>query len=360
MLKYNEQNERIKREYCIHQKEADHKAESTLDGIRKALARYEAYTDYKDFKTFNMNQAIGFKKHFTKCRTARTDEPLSKATMHSTLNILKGFFKWLTLHPDYRTSIKALDIGYLNLSDKDINIARSRKEPDYPTLEQIRTAVLAMPHTTEMQKRDRAVVAFTILTGARDSATISFRLKHLDTEKGILKQYPDEVKTKFSKTIITGFFPVGKDFKEIVVEWARFLQAEKLYSPNDPLFQKTTLEHDENHAFVPVGLSKEHWSNTTPVRQIFRQAFEAAGLPYFNPHSFRHTLVHLAERYCKTPEDFKAWSQNLGHENVLTTFTSYGTLSTHRQCELVQGLSLEENTDNRKLKELLKLAADSL
>jgi hypothetical protein len=32
----------------------------------------------------------------------------------------------------------------------------------------------------------------------------------------------------------------------------------------------------------------------------------------------------------------KAWSQNLGHADVLTTFTSYGEVPTHRQCELIR------------------------
>jgi hypothetical protein len=32
----------------------------------------------------------------------------------------------------------------------------------------------------------------------------------------------------------------------------------------------------------------------------------------------------------------KAWSQNLGHADVLTTFTSYGQLPSHRQGELIR------------------------
>ena len=34
----------------------------------------------------------------------------------------------------------------------------------------------------------------------------------------------------------------------------------------------------------------------------------------------------------------KAWSQNLGHENPLTTFTSYVILDPYRQGELIKGL----------------------
>ena len=54
--------------------------------------------------------------------------------------------------------------------------------------------------------------------------------------------------------------------------------------------------------------------------------------------SFRDTLVQLGEQRCTTPEEFKAWSQNLGHERVMTTLTSYGNVAPHRQAGLIRGL----------------------
>ena len=60
----------------------------------------------------------------------------------------------------------------------------------------------------------------------------------------------------------------------------------------------------------------------------------------FNPHSFRHALAALGERTCRNPEEFKAWSQNLGHEDVLTAFSSYGPVSEQRQAELIKYLAL--------------------
>jgi hypothetical protein len=47
-------------------------------------------------------------------------------------------------------------------------------------------------------------------------------------------------------------------------------------------------------------------SNASPIRTIFRDAFVCAGLPYFNPHSFRNTLVQLGEDVFRTPKQFKA------------------------------------------------------
>jgi len=39
------------------------------------------------------------------------------------------------------------------------------------------------------------------------------------------------------------------------------------------------------------------------------------------------------------PEEFKAWSQNLGHQSVLTTLYSYGDVPDYRQAELIKKLS---------------------
>ena len=69
------------------------------------------------------------------------------------------------------------------------------------------------------------------------------------------------------------------------------------------------------------------------------------GLPYFNPHGFRKTLVLLGSRLCRTPEEFKAWSQNLGHDGVLTTFYSYGDVGGHRQAEIIRAFEPRSSTE---------------
>jgi len=95
-----------------------------------------------------------------------------------------------------------------------------------------------------------------------------------------------------------------------------------------------------DNTFQVAGLSGEHWSSAAAIRKIFKQAFSSAELPNFNPHSFRNTLAVLGENLCQSPEEFKAWSQNLGHEGVLTTLYSYGEVQPKRQVELIQKLGL--------------------
>jgi integrase len=132
---------------------------------------------------------------------------------------------------------------------------------------------------------------------------------------------------------------VGEDVRTAVSEWVSFLRDEKLWGNDDPLFPATRICLGDGRQFEAAGLARKHWSNASPIRAIFRDAFVRAGLQYFNPHSFRNTLVQLGQEICKTPEQFKAWSQNLGHEKVLTTFLSYGEVACQRQGEIIRKLA---------------------
>ena len=123
------------------------------------------------------------------------------------------------------------------------------------------------------------------------------------------------------------------------MDWVRFLRDEKLWGNDDPLFPSTRVALGTTCQFEAAGVQRGHWSTATPIRTIFRVAFEHAGLPYFHPHSLRKTLARLGEVVCKSPEEFKAWSQNLGHEKVLTTFLSYGSVATERQGAIILGLA---------------------
>jgi integrase len=342
MTKHNAQNERIKRKYFAYLKEAKQYSEQSVDAAAKSISRFEEYNRFKDFKWFHFEQAIAFKRHLSDQTALRSGEKLSKATLYATLTQLQKFFFWLAAQPGYKL-LNYSDADYFNLSEKDTRIATAHREQRSPTLEQVKHVIRVMPAVSEIERRNRALIAFALLTGARDSAIASIKLKHIDLAQRSIFQDARDVKTKFSKTFTTFFFPVGDEITTILVEWVNYLLKEKLWGGNDPLFPATAIALGESQRFEVVGLDRKHWSNATPIRTIFRQAFEKAGLPYFNPHSLRKTLARLGEVICKTPEEFKAWSQNLGHEQVLTTFTSYGAVRADRQGDIIQLLTERGN-----------------
>lgn len=346
---YNPKNERVKRDYLRHLQEARGRAQTTVDAARKAIHRFEEYTHLKDLGTFNKEQAIGFKKHLLAQKAKRGGLALSPSTALHTLNALKDFFAWLASLPGYKSRIARSDIDYLTPTTKDASAAHAPRQRHWPSLEQVRHAINLMPTATEIDRRNQALLAFALVTGMRDSAIATIRLKHIDLHRQLVRQDPRDVKTKFSKLIETTFFPVGDDLKQIVTDWVTYLRVEKLFGPDDPVFPKTKLTHDENNGFKPDGLTRDFWASTAPICQIFREAFTRAGLPYFNPHSFRKTITNLGECICQNPEQFKVWSQNLGHESPLTTFTSYGQVSPDRQAQVMHELAQPRQSPNSTL-----------
>jgi integrase len=288
----------------VYLKAARGLSEQSIDCAAKALQRFEASTRFRDFRKFHVEQAVAFRRVLGETKASRGEQPLSYSTMMQTLNALRSFFIWLADRPGYKSKICYSDADYFRLSEKETRVARTAK--------------------------GRA------LTGARDGALVSLKLKHVDLSEGKVVQDGREVSTKFSKTFTTWFFPVGDDVRSVVEEWIKFLRERELFSDDDPLFPATAVVNGRDRQFEVAGLSRNHWANTGPVRDVFRKAFAAAGLPYFNPHSFRNTLAQLSQRRCRDPEAMKAWSQNLGHEDVLTTFRSYGAVAADRQAEIIR------------------------
>lgn len=361
MRKPNAANERIKREYFHYLREANGRDEATIDAVAASIARFEASTRGRDFKRFHREQAVAFKAKLREAVNARTGERLSKATVLGTMRDLRAFFLWLAREPGFRSHIAYSDADYFNLADKEVAVARAQRAKRVPTLDQMRRVLKAMPVGTVTERRDRALIAFATITAARVSALASFQLRHVDLSGGFVDQDGRTVRTKASKSFRTYFMPVDDGALAIVHAWVEELGRDHLWGPADPLFPATEMGLDPSGEFIPIGLARRCWASSEPVRAIFRRAFAAAGIPYFNPHSFRFMLIRYAMSLKISPEAMKAWSQNVGHADVLTSFTSYGEVPDHRQGELIKmgGKAAGADTllDREKLEALKSLAA---
>ena len=335
MRKYHPKNERMKHQYFAYLEEAKRLSVKSVDIAAAAIADFEKSTKYKDFTAFHIEQARKYKRVLSEAIYSKTKKPLAKATIHSRLLAIKAFFFWLAGQPGYKSKISYFDCEYFNPSANDSRIATAKRPVTFPTLDQVKKTIASMPFETDIEMRNRALLAFTLLTCARVDALISFKLSNVNLEKRLVFQDARNVNTKFRKTVQTTFFPVGDEIELIVKNWMNHLIDRLQFHPDDPLFPCTLIKQDENHNFAPQGLKRQHWQSTSPVRDIFKAAYTNAGLQYFHPHTIRHTIGQLGEKMCRTPEEFKAWSQNMSHENMLTTYTSYGNVADNRQAELI-------------------------
>jgi integrase len=347
MSKHHAKNERIKRKYRLWLQDARQRSERSIDQALAAIAAFEQSTRRKDFAAFHIEQARAFKRSLQDGVNPNTGKPYAKATIKARLDAVKAFFVWLADQPGYRSRIRYADCEYFNLSANDVRIATAKRERPAPSLDQVHHALNLMPHGTLIEKRDRAVLALALLTGARDDALASLAIQNLDLDDRKIVQDARTVRVKFRKTFATWFFPVGGQAEAIIKDWLACLKDELQFGPDEPLFPQTEIGLDDKGRFAPIGLKRTFWANADPIRRVFKQAFERAGLPAYNPHAIRKTLVRLGEELCTTPEAFKAWSQNLGHEDVMTTLRSYGAVSSHRQAEIMHALDPASETGAR-------------
>lgn len=227
---------------------------------------------------------------------------------------------------------------YFNNTRKAARVAHTQRAIPYPSMQQAAHAFQAMPFETEFQKRDKALFAFFMLTGARDGAVASLKLKHVNVALGHVFQDAREVNTKAAKTIHCQFFPVDAVYRECFTAWVTFLREVKMFGQEDALFPKARVGVVEGQGFANLGLAREGFANASKLNTIIRGAFSAVQMPEYTPHAFRKTLTHLGSELCQGPEAFKAWSMNLGHENVATTINSYLPVTTERQMEMIRSM----------------------
>lgn len=306
-----------------------------MDQVAAAIDAFEEFTRHRDFKFFKAANARDWKAYLLEEPNEHTGKPLALSAARSRLRAVRDFLLWLSREPGYRR-VDARDADYFNLSARDEKVARATQERPVPSLEDVTCALDAMPADTIIEQRDRALVAFTLITGARISALRTLRLKHVDMEKGTVDQDPREVETKGAKHIYTPFFPLVDDAIEIVGDWVRTLRDELCWTDNDPLFPKQKIEVSEAHRFENAGLDRASYATGEPLRRVFRDAFEAVGIHPYHPHTFRHMI---ATHYAKLGVDTgtaKAISQSLGHEHLGTMMQTYVRLSRAEQSELVK------------------------
>lgn len=361
MNKFKAKNEKIKRKYFKWLQDAEGYSMATVESIEKAIWDYESFSKDDDYAHFNDKSAKDFKKWLSE-KKLKSGEIISLQTQYDRLRHLKKFFTWLSGQAGYKSKINVYDTSYLRLDKKLAKIATAPKveEDDYPTLEFVKKLCKSIEVKNEIDLRDRALIAFTLLSGMRDHAIITLPFGCFNPETLEVKQDPRKgVHTKFSKTIVSVLFQFDEELLGYVLEWFNFLKVDKVFGLKDPLFPATRVEQmsETEYIFEAKGVEPVFWRSTSTMRKIFEERTKNANLEYFSPHKYRHSATRLATDNCKSAEQIKAVSQNLGHEHVGTTLLTYGRLHNHRVKEVVTELNFKKNKEEEIREQIKKLAS---
>ena len=360
MKKKNLKNEILKREFTSYLKEVEGATEATIDSYLRAINKYEEVTDFLDFSKFNKHTAIKFKEIIRSLE--RRGEPVSILTIRTYLIHTSKYFKWLSFQPGYRNKINSNDVKYLKPSNlEEIQASKPRKTKS-PDLEYVIKLCKSIKIQNDIDLRDRALISFLFLVPIRIDAAISLPLGCVDETNMIVQQDPRmNVRTKFTKYIISPIFPFDEQLMKNIQGWVMHLKL-KGFTETDPIFPRRKKEFQENiMAYKKQSeLSKEFWANSTPVRTMLRKRSESAELTYFSPHRFRDGTLKHALAYVEDGIQMKAVSQSFGHEHITTSMMNYGNLNESELTNTIAGMNFESLpiSNNEMLNELRKMISE--
>ncbi|WP_442581614.1 tyrosine-type recombinase/integrase [Mesorhizobium sp. ASY16-5R] len=303
--------------------------DKTIDAKLRHIRQFERAIGAIDFRAITEEKILNYRLSRESRLESDEENSLSASTIVHALGDVTEFLEALATQPGYSAITRDL-IDCLKPAKRTVQLAHGPSDTYSPPLEHILAVIYALPAKTIWERRDRAVVAFAVLSGARASVIRTLRLKHIDIENRTVFQDAKVVDTKNSKTMLTSWFPVGLDIERLVIDWikeSRSLGA----GDEDPLFPKAP-----NKIRARSGENTfEFWSTIEPIRAVFVSGAQLAQVPYFNPHAVRHTLTKLMFKFATSGEEMKAWSQSLGHDDLGTTFKHYGTLDSKRVHSLI-------------------------
>lgn len=329
-------NAKVIRRYVEYLREAKKRSESTIRAVERAIRLYEVATNEADLAAFDRHKAKQF-------ATWLEENGKSSRQIYQFYNHLKAFFHWLAFQSGYKSRIDVSDIEYLSLDRKRMQEVTSPDIVDWPSKEHVVNLTKTIEPLTEIDKRDRALISFLLLSGMRDMAIATLPLGCFNPHTLEVIQYPDQgVATKFSKRFVSRLFVFDEGILTFVKDWARYLTEERQFSSKNPLFPRTRVfRSEETSEFSASDVEPVFWKSAGPIREILKTRSEKAELVYYKPHSFRHAAAQLALRQCSSPEEIRAVSQNLGHEHVATTLTSYGKLEGDRVQQVIDSIDFQ-------------------
>lgn len=341
-IKFNPNNEKIKEEYFLCLENAKGRDKKTVKAYATSIHEFELFTDFQDFKQFKKEQAVGFKEYLLNKKNLRTGDQVSYSYLRCATSVQR-FFEWLERQKSYRKFIDIKDVEYFSLTRNDARRANATKFQESHEIYDIISTIRRMPGATPHQMRNKAMISLCLLTTPRISALQTARLcsiKHFkDRDVYAFVQNPNIVNTKFAHNITAYFIGNVQDIYDNVLNWITFLR-NKGFDDKDYLFPRFEPTFTKEYEILSI-LEKKMIKSQTTIRDIFAKAFEANGLPYLKPHTFRHSITRKANELPDASKWISALSQNFGHLVDSVIISSYGTIPEAKRGVLLKSFKIE-------------------
>jgi integrase len=310
-------------------------SEKTIDRHLESIRFFEKTIDQKPFDRLTEKDVEKCRSTLKRALEAEGEGALSKSTVQHHASHIRAFLEWLLKQDGFKRLPNDLS-EYIALPKAAYAAGIPTQPRPYPTIDEAREMLLAMPDRTLRQKRDRAIFALAFLGALRADTLISLRFGDIDVEHRKIIQDARRSRTKNGKSQQIVWFPIPIEFEETVNNWCQRLK-DAGFEGEDALFPEAgCLEHDLKFAKIGGG--------RLPImrsKHAVTQAFKAASancMQAYTPHSARHTIAHERDVRPLTHEERRAWSENMGHENEQITDTHYAKMSDDRRFEVFEAM----------------------
>jgi site-specific recombinase XerD len=342
-VKFNAKNERVKEVFFEMLEHAKGRSKITIKQFANAIAEFEKFTNYQDFTTFEIKQAIGFKEYLSNKTNQLTNEPISKSYLQHYTKSVREFFEFLSHQKSYQKHINYNDVQYFNLTRNDRNKAMATSFQERNSIVDILSTIRNMSNATLIEMRNRAIISLNLLTTPRISALQSARIGSIKYFKNqdvwAFCQNPNTVNTKFARNITAYFIGNLQDIYKNVFDWINYLKSQG-FAEKDYLFPRFEVSFTSD-GFKTLILENKMIKSQTTIRKIFQNAFEEQGFAYFKPHSFRHSIVEKANELLNSSMWISALNPNFGHTIDSVIISSYGTIADNKRGKILKDFPLE-------------------
>ena len=307
----------------------------TIDAHLIAIRDFERFVDGKSFERISTTDAAAWRTEIIRRASASgADGGMSRSSARHRASHLRKFFDWLAKQPGTR-HLDAIS-EYFALPRRFKVGPELRAGKVYPTLDEALEMLSSLPGRTLKERRDRAIFAIAFVAGLRESALITLRVRHVDIARKRVHHDGRDLNAKNGKSFEIDWFPRTEPFQAIVLDWITEVHGLGLFG-DDALFPDMRMIGGR-------GLASSSRGSIAPMRTagavdaVFAKARK--GRRHYTPHSARHALAALGDKLCRTPEERKAWSLNLGHASEAVTWAHYGKVDDTRKAIIFTELNL--------------------
>lgn len=323
----NRENRRAVDRY-IRKKLRQRFSEKTIKKIEQAIGHYLNSLEGKSFKKMNNDDFDKFMKYLE--TLTYKGKPISENTKINSISHIRRFLENLRECPGYRKSITRdfMDNWIISPGEKRSRKNRGKKNKPIPSKEDLRKIISLIVLMTIIGRRDRALLAYLFITGARISAAITMKLGLVDIEKKIVHQnYTSGVETKFGYDIETTIPNIYPELTAIFFDWVKELY-ELGFTALDPLFPKGKPAKKEGYSEFTKSTDLSHeMLSMTSAERIVKSCCRKAGFPEYHCHSFRDAHIYYAFKLARNGIEMKAISRNVGHLSLGTTDREYAGMT---------------------------------